>query len=77
MDEKKQIDYNFIIKNIESVNRIPQVESIYKLIQLFDNKWKKKGSICDLVETIELRAILKYYLNKHNLFETFEDKNNN
>jgi len=72
MDNKKQYDYDAVIRNIDSMSQVGHVDSLITMIKLFDIKWKEKNQHCDLPETIELFAILKYKQNHLNLYENLK-----
>jgi hypothetical protein len=56
----KTKDFDFIVRNIESVDSLIQLDSIGTMIDLFKTKWD------DQIRTIELRALLCYKSKKMN-----------
>lgn len=65
MSEEQYEDYQKIVRTIESAKHDCQFETIYQLISLFDQKWRKPGDIHSTDETIELIGVLKYVKNKN------------
>jgi hypothetical protein len=65
MSEQQYEDYQKIIRTIESAKHDNQFDAIYKLISLFDQKWRNHGDVHPTDETIELIGILKYVKNKN------------
>jgi hypothetical protein len=73
MTQDKTKDYDYIIRNIDTMYQVQHLEIIQNMINCFDVKWQYNLQKTYLHETVELRAILKYKQNQLNLF----DRNNN
>lgn len=58
-------DYDHIVKIVDSIILIEQVDAAAKMINLFNLKWQT-NSQQELVETIELRGFLKQKIKKIN-----------
>jgi len=58
--EEKEKDYNYIVRNIEGAQNIDHIATINNMINLFNIKWEVGKSNKDIIETIELRGLLKY-----------------
>jgi hypothetical protein len=62
--EAKQHDYDHIVRTIDSAIHMGHVDTIYTMINLFNEKWKPSDTIGNIEETIELRGVLKYKIKK-------------